>query len=246
VEQLYASFFKTKSVHAVIRMRKIRKLLANKKLTLDAGCGSGVLLKEVSRMGCLGVGLDVNKTYLSTVSARKDSDCLGVVRGDVCFMPFKNAIFEQVLCSEVLEHIPNDVGVLAEISRILKSGGILILTVPEIRWSRLMSPRDPRECVWDRHVRPGYRVQSLERMLEENQLRPRLVDMLVGPFGVLGIYFHEYIITPGFRVRSWARSQLLWSLEMLFLPILMGLLELDIAFPSRCKGYTIALKCVKT
>ena len=49
---------------------------------------------------------------------------------DATSLPFRTASFGRVICSEVLEHIEQDEGVMKEMSRILKPGGQLFLTVP--------------------------------------------------------------------------------------------------------------------
>lgn len=50
--------------------------------------------------------------------------------GDAHHLPFPDATFDHVICSEVLEHIPDDVTVLRDIVRVLRPGGTLVVTVP--------------------------------------------------------------------------------------------------------------------
>lgn len=52
------------------------------------------------------------------------------VRCDARMLPFETGAFDQVLCTEVLEHVPDPDGVLAEICRVLAAGGALVLTTP--------------------------------------------------------------------------------------------------------------------
>ena len=49
---------------------------------------------------------------------------------DAARLPFKNQSFDRIICSEVLEHVPDPDLVLAEIERILKPGGLFIASVP--------------------------------------------------------------------------------------------------------------------
>lgn len=49
---------------------------------------------------------------------------------DITSIPVPDASFDTVLCSEVLEHIPNPVVAIQEFARVLKSGGFLLLTAP--------------------------------------------------------------------------------------------------------------------
>ena len=54
------------------------------------------------------------------------------VVGDARTMPFSDASMDVVLCTQVLEHIPEPGAVVAEIRRVLKPGGTLLLSVPSI------------------------------------------------------------------------------------------------------------------
>lgn len=52
------------------------------------------------------------------------------ILSDICEIPLPDSSFDVILCSEVLEHLPNPVAALLELDRLLKSGGIIILTAP--------------------------------------------------------------------------------------------------------------------
>lgn len=53
------------------------------------------------------------------------------VRADLAHaLPFRDEAFDAALCTEVLEHVPDDRGLLSEIARVLKPGGRLVVTVP--------------------------------------------------------------------------------------------------------------------
>lgn len=52
------------------------------------------------------------------------------VWGDICRCPFADGSFDVVLCSHVLEHVPDDRGAMAELFRILRPGGWGIIEVP--------------------------------------------------------------------------------------------------------------------
>ena len=54
------------------------------------------------------------------------------VVGDARTMPFSDASIDVVLCTQVLEHIPEPIAVIGEIRRVLKPGGTLLLSVPSI------------------------------------------------------------------------------------------------------------------
>ncbi len=60
-----------------------------------------------------------------------------VVRADALCLPFEDNAFDKVVCSEVLEHIPDDAGAVAEIARVLKPGNNLAVSVPAFFPERL-------------------------------------------------------------------------------------------------------------
>jgi SAM-dependent methyltransferase len=96
---------------------------------LDAGCGTGLNLRHLPAGS---VGLDINPRNVETVTRRlPHQQC---VLGDVEAMPFADASFGTVVCTEVLEHVPDPRRALAEIRRVLMPGGVLIGSVPARSW----------------------------------------------------------------------------------------------------------------
>jgi SAM-dependent methyltransferase len=53
-----------------------------------------------------------------------------LLQGNALHLPFGSGVFDAVICSEVLEHIPDDHGVLQEIRRVMKPGTLLAISVP--------------------------------------------------------------------------------------------------------------------
>ncbi len=79
------------------------------------------------------VALDLPFTYLPIVQLNFPKAL--VVQGDGTMLPFRDSSFDWVLCSEVLEHVPNRDDMINEFSRVLKCDGILVLTTPNwINW----------------------------------------------------------------------------------------------------------------
>jgi SAM-dependent methyltransferase len=52
------------------------------------------------------------------------------VQADAALLPFKNKVFEAVICAELLEHLPKPWQVLKEVHRVLKPGGALLISAP--------------------------------------------------------------------------------------------------------------------
>ena len=76
------------------------------------------------------IGLDYNARPLAVASQRALAACQGF--GDA--VPFADDSFDLVALLDTVEHIPNELGVLAECGRVLKPGGKLIVTVPAFMW----------------------------------------------------------------------------------------------------------------
>lgn len=97
---------------------------------LDAGCGLGnvthVLERAVPGLAVTGVDLDPDRA----AAARAQGVGAPLLAADDARLPFPDRTFRTVVCSEVLEHVPDDVAVLRELHRVLRPGGHLVLTVP--------------------------------------------------------------------------------------------------------------------
>lgn len=92
---------------------------------LDAGCGTGLNLRHLPEGS---VGIDINPRNIALLRQRLPNHT--VVEGDVEALPFADASFGTVLCTEVIEHIPDPSAALAEYRRVLQPGGVLIGSVP--------------------------------------------------------------------------------------------------------------------
>ena len=107
---------------------------------LDIGCGEGRhTIKSAQQDGLICVGADFGHDNLVTTREKlgfhEQLDDLACQSWDLCCsditaMNFKNRSFDCVVCSEVLEHIPDDDTAIDEILRILKPGKILAVSVP--------------------------------------------------------------------------------------------------------------------
>lgn len=52
------------------------------------------------------------------------------VQADAALLPFPGSVFDAVICSELLEHVPAPVEVVSEMHRVLKTGGVALICVP--------------------------------------------------------------------------------------------------------------------
>jgi dolichol-phosphate mannosyltransferase len=106
------------------RHRHVTGLLDGARRTLDVGCGSSRILAALPR-GSVGVDLLMRKLR----HARRFDQPL--VQATALRMPFRDASFERVLCSNVLELVPRDGKALDELVRVLAPGGRLVVATPD-------------------------------------------------------------------------------------------------------------------
>jgi dolichol-phosphate mannosyltransferase len=108
------------------RYAVITRMAAGARDVLDVGCGSSRIIGS-QRL----VGLDI------VLAKLRYARCYGnpLVHGSIFELPFKDASFDCVICSEVIEHVPAEEKVFDELERVLKPGGRLILGTPDYdRW----------------------------------------------------------------------------------------------------------------
>ena len=89
----------------------------------EAGCGTGLLLREAGMVARSAVGLDLSRGMLSTAQGRG----LRVVQGSLTDVPLPSASVDLVYSMKVLAHIPPIEKALAELARLVRPGGHLLL-----------------------------------------------------------------------------------------------------------------------
>lgn len=125
---------------------------------LNAGCGEGLFsrflesFEEISEI----VNMDVTQPRIS--GQRSDPRHVDSV-GSVTELPFEDASFDWILCTEVIEHVEDDRVAAAELGRVLKLGGFALVSVPK--------PPAPHDS---NHVREGYSLQALRELLAKGGL----------------------------------------------------------------------------
>jgi SAM-dependent methyltransferase len=95
---------------------------------LDVGCGTGSNLRMLVELDFEDVtGLDRSEDAIRWC---REKELPTVERGDLCALPFPEDHFDLVLATDVLEHIDEPDAAVAELRRVLRPGGTLIVTVP--------------------------------------------------------------------------------------------------------------------
>jgi ubiquinone/menaquinone biosynthesis C-methylase UbiE/uncharacterized protein YbaR (Trm112 family) len=104
-------------------------------LLLDLGCGTGRVTRQILRKCACVVGLDFS--FRSLIYCRRHippecSHSLHLVHGDVCYLPFRNNLFNDVLSAGLFCNLPGknmrDMG-LAQAARVMKRKGVIVISV---------------------------------------------------------------------------------------------------------------------
>lgn len=99
---------------------------------LEYGPGSGIYLPVLARHFGAVTAADVEHAYLSAIQPMSDKlDGVRLVEDDIQDSRFDDDSFGMILCSEVLEHVPDPERSLKTLHRILRPGGIAIVTTPQ-------------------------------------------------------------------------------------------------------------------
>lgn len=149
---------------------------------LDMGCGGGRHAFAVLRRGARVVAFDASRdeldgvrTMAAAMAAAGEVPAGGellCVEGDALALPFEDSSFDRIIAAEVLEHIPDDRGAIAELVRVLAPGGRIAVTVPS---------RFPERVNWlldsDYHDTPGGHVRVYAKTELEERLRDAGLDV---------------------------------------------------------------------
>ena len=111
-----------------LRVRVIRRLLDAKPTSrvLEVGVGGGNVLERIPGTQ---FGIDLSPFILRKAQARLGGRA-SLARSDAMALPFRDAAFDRVYCSEVLEHVLDPEAVVREMHRVLAPGGIAVISVP--------------------------------------------------------------------------------------------------------------------
>jgi ubiquinone/menaquinone biosynthesis C-methylase UbiE len=154
---------------------------------LDVGCGSGHFTQwfaEVVGPGGYVTGLDASQVLLD--EARRRARGLGLpleyMRGDAHRLPFPDGTFDRCYASLVLEHLEDPARALAELVRVTRQGGRVIVSATDFEDPELTQRLDPVS----RQVQ-----EVLRRTFRNGQLARRLPEMFFKSAGLSSVRVEE-------------------------------------------------------
>jgi SAM-dependent methyltransferase len=167
----------------------IKKYVRQGSSILEAGCGSGRYVKYLANQGYAVEGVELSAETVGMVK-RIWPDC-AVVQGDVLDLPYPSDSFDAVLSLGVVEHFPAGPGpALREIRRVLRPGGVAIMTVPCLNTVRRI-----KRSLWLPEVLGLRRLAAA--FVKGESLRPNRTRQghLFAVYPAFGRFF-EYRMTP--------------------------------------------------
>lgn len=195
--------------------------------TLDVGCGDSpylYLLKDKSNY----TGIDVNFANDFKYANRN------VVYFDGVNIPFDNNNFDNIICTEVLEHVFDYQKLINEMHRVLKPGGNAIITIP---WSARFHYKP-----YDYFRYTPSTLDSIFSSFTEKKITPRGTDLTTICSKIIVAYFRN-IISLGFKTIIYLPFMAIFTP---FMPMVLLLAHSSLIFNIGSSddplGYTIILK----
>ena len=104
------------------------------KVVLDIACGTGYWSHIMSKVAKSVTGVDVDKFAVENAQKQYKADNLRYLLGDWETIPMDDASVDIAVSFETIEHIVNYDHFLQELKRVLKPGGMLLMSTPNFRW----------------------------------------------------------------------------------------------------------------
>jgi ubiquinone/menaquinone biosynthesis C-methylase UbiE len=115
-------------------LQTLNRLIKPASVVADIGCGPAQLASPITAMGHEYVGVDPNpEMYFMTAEKLRSNAKARFFTGSAEEIPLSEASVDAVTCIGVVEYLPDRVRALREVFRILRPGGIAILTFPNLR-----------------------------------------------------------------------------------------------------------------
>jgi len=113
---------------------------------IDVGCGDGAYIHFCARMGAEVIFIDRDEAALERTTAKiaaSPARSFRPIHSDCDPIPLADNLGDLVICTEVLEHVPDPLLFLRELIRVTRPGGSLLITVPDSRSEQFVAATAP-------------------------------------------------------------------------------------------------------
>lgn len=187
---------------------------------LEIGCGNGYYLSLLNRMGFRLelVGVDNDKLALADAKKYTDDNRVKLVCSAGEKLPFSNNTFDKIVMSEVIEHVQSEKLSLREAFRVLRPGGIFVLTTCNIDYPFLWDPINwILQYLFNTHIKSGfwagiwnqhsrmYERKDMEKLIKEAKFNILLSEILTSwclPFNHYVVNFIARLFYSGMLPRN--------------------------------------------
>lgn len=121
------------ALHDHVRRALTKHALPPNAALLDAGCGTGGLLRRLAKWFPTAQLRGLDLFPLAVQLARERAAC-PIDEGSVTALPFANASLDAITSIDVLYHLEEPAEALREFSRCVRPGGLVVINVPAYRW----------------------------------------------------------------------------------------------------------------
>jgi SAM-dependent methyltransferase len=212
---------------------------------LDLGSDNGVISFLLREGGGQWASGDLTETAVSSIRSLVGAE-VHLVSGD--HLPFPDATFDRVAVVDMLEHVPDEEAFAAELARVTRPAGQLIVNTPHLKRTALRRLRHALGQTDEKHghLRPGYTPARLEELLAGHfemgapRTYSRFFSEIVDTLVTLGLErlgkgsSAKGMVVTGSDLSRYRRTFRLWSA---LYPFVWALTRLDAVVPS--SGYML-------
>ena len=154
---------------SVLKQRKLREIQRSLGPTeglrcLDLGSDNGVVSLLLRRAGGRWASADLTAEAVASIRELVSSD---VEQVDGARLPYADHEFDRVVVVDMLEHVPDERAFVAELARVVRPGGRLVVNTPHLKKTALKKLRHALGQTDEKHghLRPGYTLEELRLLL---------------------------------------------------------------------------------